>query len=84
MSSDNSIEKYINLIKISQNTTNAVEKNKIADLLILDANPLKDINNTQKIHALIRKGVYMNRAILDSLLSAVAQQVAKKEAAEKK
>ena len=29
--SDNSIEKYINLIKISQNTTNAVEKNKILD-----------------------------------------------------
>ena len=27
--SDNSIEKYINLIKISMNTTNAVEKNKI-------------------------------------------------------
>lgn len=66
------------------NDYGAVEKNKIADLLILDANPLKDINNTQKIHALIRKGVYMNRAILDSLLSAVAQQVAKKEAAEKK
>jgi hypothetical protein len=27
--SDNSIEKYINLIKISMNTTNADEKNKI-------------------------------------------------------
>lgn len=61
----------------------SVEKNKVADLLILDANPLKDIRNTQKIYALIRKGVYMNRAALDNLFASVAQKVATKESAEK-
>ena len=68
----------------NQKDFGAVEKNKIADLLILDANPLTDIHNTQKIHALVRKGIYFNRAALDQLLSLVAQNVADKEAAEKK
>ncbi|MCX6207828.1 MAG: amidohydrolase family protein [Bacteroidetes bacterium] len=62
----------------------AVEKDKIADLLILDANPLIDIHNTQKIFALIRKGTYLNRTTIDNMLSMVAQKVATKEATEKK
>ena len=62
----------------------AVEKDKIADLLILDANPLIDIHNTQKIFALVRKGTYLNRTTIDNMLSMVAQKVATKEAAEKK
>lgn len=62
----------------------AVEKNKIADLLILDANPLIDIHNTQNIFAVIRKGTYLNRTTIDNMLSMVAQKVATKEAAEKK
>jgi imidazolonepropionase-like amidohydrolase len=62
----------------------SVETNKIADLLILDANPLKDIQNTKKIFALIRKGTYLNRSALDNLLTLTEERVAKKEAAEKK
>jgi imidazolonepropionase-like amidohydrolase len=61
----------------------AVEKNKIADLLILDANPLTDIHNTQKIHALIRKGFYLNRNSLDHLLVSVEELVSKELAKEK-
>jgi imidazolonepropionase-like amidohydrolase len=62
----------------------AVAKTKIADLLILDANPLIDIHNTQKINSLIRKGVYLDRKALDQFLLSTEQKVKTKEAAEKK
>jgi imidazolonepropionase-like amidohydrolase len=62
----------------------SVDKNKIADLLILDANPLTDIHNTKKIYALIRKGIYLDRAALDNLLRITEQKVASKESSEKK
>ena len=45
-----------------------IEKGKIADLVLLDANPLKDISNTQKIHAVVLKGQYFDRQALDKLL----------------
>ncbi len=62
----------------------SVEQNKIADLLILDANPLMDIQNTRKIFALIRKGTYINRTNLDKLLALTKERVAQKEFSEKK
>jgi imidazolonepropionase-like amidohydrolase len=62
----------------------AVATNKMADLLILDANPLTNIENTQKINSLIRKGVYLDRKALDKLLSDTEQKVKTKETAEKK
>jgi hypothetical protein len=48
-----------------------------ADLVLLDANPLQDIRNTQKIHAVILKGKYLDRAALDALLNKAAQFAAK-------
>ncbi|MEQ8262925.1 amidohydrolase family protein [Pseudohaliea sp.] len=42
-----------------------------ADLVILDANPLTDISNTRKIHAVIQGGRIMNRAELDERLEAL-------------
>ena len=62
----------------------AVATNKIADLLILDANPLANIQNTQKINSLIRKGVYLDKKALDKLLADTEQKVKTKETAEKK
>src|SRR5262249_39145962 len=46
-----------------------VEKGKLADLVLLDDNPLDDIHNTQKIRAVILNGRYLDRAALDKLLA---------------
>ena len=40
----------------------AVEQGKLADLVLLDANPLMDIRNTRKIAAVILAGKYLPRA----------------------
>ncbi len=46
----------------------SIENGKIADLLLLDANPLDDIHNTQKIAAVIIGGKLLRRSDLDALL----------------
>jgi hypothetical protein len=46
-----------------------VEPDKLADLVVLDANPLDDIHNTQKIHAVVANGRLSRRADLDQLLA---------------
>jgi imidazolonepropionase-like amidohydrolase len=47
----------------------AVGKN--ADLVLLDANPLDSIKNTQRIAAVVVRGRYLDRAELDRMLAAV-------------
>lgn len=54
-----------------------VEEGKIADLVVLDANPLADIHNTRKIRAVIANGRFLDRWQLDKLL-AQAEADAKK------
>jgi imidazolonepropionase-like amidohydrolase len=44
----------------------AVESRKIADLLLLDANPLIDIHNVRQIAAVIPGGRYLNKAQLQA------------------
>ncbi|MEY2394319.1 MAG: hypothetical protein QOF94_664 [Acidobacteriaceae bacterium] len=48
-----------------------IEKGKLADLVLLEANPLDDIRNTQKIAAVIVNGRYWSRADLDKMLAGV-------------
>ena len=48
-----------------------IEKGKLADMVLLDANPLDDIRNTQKIAAVIVNGRYLSRAELDKMLAGV-------------
>ena len=48
-----------------------IEKGKVADLVLLNANPLDDIRNTQKIEAVIVSGRYFSRANLDKMLNGV-------------
>jgi imidazolonepropionase-like amidohydrolase len=53
------------------NRLGTVEKGKIADLVLLDADPLVDIRNTQRISAVTLNGRYLSRADLDKLLAGV-------------
>jgi imidazolonepropionase-like amidohydrolase len=59
-----------------------VESGKIADLVLLDANPLDDIANTKKIEAVIYRGQYLPRASLDQMLSQAEALAARKSVAE--
>jgi len=51
-----------------------IEKGKLADLLLLDANPLDDINNTKTIAAVITNGRYLPKAKLQGILSNIEQR----------
>ena len=48
-----------------------IETGELADMVLLDANPLDDIRNTQKIAGVIVNGRYLSRAELDKMLSGV-------------
>ena len=49
----------------------SVEQGKIADLVLLDANPLVDIHHTSSVRAVIANGIYSSRAALDARLRVV-------------
>lgn len=54
-------------------TLGSVAVGKRADLVLLDADPLLDIRNTRRIHAVLLDGRLLTRAALDALLAAAAQ-----------
>ena len=45
-----------------------IKKGNLADLVLLDENPLENINNTRKIAAVIINGQFLDRKALDELL----------------
>lgn len=60
-------------------TIGTIEKGKIADLVLLDANPLAEIGNTRKINAVVVGGRLITKAELDKMLADVASLVSKGE-----
>lgn len=60
----------------------SIDAGKLADLVLLDANPLADIRNTQRIRAVVADGRVYRRADLDRLLNEVEglnRRVAKRD-----
>jgi imidazolonepropionase-like amidohydrolase len=47
-----------------------VATGKVADLVVLDANPLLDIANVRRIHAVVANGRPFDRVALDALVAA--------------
>jgi imidazolonepropionase-like amidohydrolase len=54
-----------------------IEVNQSADLVLLDADPLLDIRNTEKIEAVVLRGRYYSRENLDAMLKRVEQIAAR-------
>ena len=55
----------------SEKDFGTIEVGKVADLVLLDANPLDDIANTKKINSVIYGGKLFPRAELDHMLAQV-------------
>lgn len=54
-----------------ENELGTIEKGKLADLVLLDANPLKDISNARRINAVIYRGKLYSRHDLDEMLAKI-------------
>ena len=55
--------------------TGTVERGRVADLVLLDRDPLRDIRATHAIHAVVLRGAYLDRATLDGMLRDVRRAV---------
>jgi len=53
-----------------------VEPGRVADLVLLDENPLEDIRNTRKIFGVVANGKYYSHQDLDSMLQQVEKLAA--------
>lgn len=55
-----------------ENEFGTIEEGKAADLVLLDADPLKDIHNTQKVRSVVMRGRFFSRSDLDTMLTRAA------------
>lgn len=59
-------------------TSGTIEKGKIANLILLEANPLDDIRNTTRIFAVIQNGKFLSKKTLQKILADVEAAANKK------
>ncbi len=57
--------------KLMKRNSGVIDAGRPADLVLLSANPLEDINNTRNIDAVFQNGRLMDRVLLDQMLEAV-------------
>jgi len=55
-----------------------VDRGKLADVVLLDANPLEDIRNTQRIAAVMANGKYLDKSELQRMLAELEAAANKK------
>ena len=60
-----------------QNSLGTIEQGKIADLVLLDADPLDDITNTRRISAVVANGRYLSEFELKKMLADVEAAASK-------
>lgn len=65
---------YLNL----SDKLGTLEKGKLADLILLDANPLADIGNTKRIAAVVFNGKYLSKEAREKMLANVEATANKK------
>lgn len=53
-------------------SSGTVEQGKIANLVVLEENPLENISNTRRINAVVMNGKYLSREVLQKMLDDVA------------
>ncbi len=56
-----------------------LEKGKLADLVILESNPLEDIRNTRKIFGVVINGRYLPKESLQTMLDEAEMKVKKSD-----
>jgi imidazolonepropionase-like amidohydrolase len=57
-------------------TMGSLDKGKVADLVILDENPLNDINAVSKTSGVFTKGKYFDKTALNLMLEEAAKKKA--------
>ncbi|WP_153030706.1 amidohydrolase family protein [Amycolatopsis sp. YIM 10] len=62
-----------------QSTSGTVEPGKVADLVVLDEDPLADITNTSRIHAVVHRGRYLGPDERTRLLADIEKAAAEQQ-----
>jgi imidazolonepropionase-like amidohydrolase len=57
-----------------ERNSGTVEAGKRADLVLLDANPLENIENVRRINAVVIRGRYLSRDTLNKLTASLAKK----------
>ena len=58
-----------------QDELGTVQKGKLAELVLLDSDPLAEIGNTEHIHAVVHEGHLLDRSALDEAMNRAAPKI---------